>query len=106
MEHHHNTNLYKALLLLETEEEVESFLKDLCTPGEIKAMQERWSVCQLLGKLSYRDIKQQTGSSLTTIVRVARFLDTEPYGGYRKILERINKNVKKSDSMPISNTFD
>ena len=83
-------NLYKALASLRNEKEIETFLQDLCTPGEIRAMKERWLVAQALyeGKLSYREIQTKIGSSLATITRVARFLKDEPYGGYRSVLER------------------
>ena len=41
-------NLNEALLLLKNKNEVNDFLKDLCTPAELKALEERWSVAQLL----------------------------------------------------------
>ncbi|MBM4223170.1 MAG: transcriptional regulator [Gammaproteobacteria bacterium] len=84
-------DLYCAMLELKTSEEVEAFLRDLCTPMELKSLAERWQVCRLLdsGKYSYREIHQKTGASLTTIGRVARFLKDEPYHGYRAILKRI-----------------
>lgn len=83
--------LSRALLELKTEQEYERFLKDLCTPAELKALQERWRVCQLLSleTYSYRDIHEITGASLTTIGRVARFLKDEPHKGYGIVLNRI-----------------
>lgn len=88
--------LNDALLLLTNQNEVEKFLKDLCTPQEIEALQERWRVCQLLDQndLSYRDIHEITGASLTTISRVARFLKNETNQGYRTILDKIKKRRK------------
>lgn len=85
--------LCDALLLLETREEAYHFLKDLCTPQEISALTERWRVCQLLetGELSYREIQQITGASLTTIGRVARFLKEESYHGYQTVLDKMKK---------------
>jgi TrpR-related protein YerC/YecD len=84
------SDLTDAFLLLENKEEVMNFLKDLCTPQEIRALQERWKVCQLLERgLSYRQISDVTSASLTTIGRVARFLKDEPYQGYRSILNRM-----------------
>lgn len=84
-------NLFDVFLQLKTTEEVEKFLKDLCTPQEIESLKERWKVCQYLEntKLSYREIHQKTGASVTTIGRVARFLKDEPYKGYKMILERL-----------------
>jgi TrpR-related protein YerC/YecD len=85
--------LFEAFLLLKTKEEVERFMRDLCTPQEIVALAERWRVCKLLekGDLSYRDIHQQTGASLATITRVARFLKNEPHQGYTTVLRKIKK---------------
>jgi uncharacterized protein YerC len=70
---------------------MKDFLKDLCTPQEILALEERWLVCQYLheGKLSHREIKALTGTSLTTIGRVARSLQQEPYQGYIKLFRKI-----------------
>ena len=86
-------NLNEALLLLKNKNEVNDFLKDLCTPAELKALEERWSVAQLLyeDNLSYRDIATKLETSTTTVTRVARFLSNEPYQGYKKILNRIKK---------------
>ena len=86
-------NLNETLLLLKNKNEVNDFLKDLCTPAELKALEERWSVAQLLYKdtLSYRDIATRLETSTTTVTRVARFLSNEPYQGYKKILKRIKK---------------
>ncbi len=66
-------------------------LADLCTPSEVRTLAERWHVARLLDgtDMSYRDIHEATGVSTTTIVRVARFLRTEPNGGYRAALDRL-----------------
>ena|ERR1700722_10679557 len=85
--------LYQAILLLKTEDEVARFLKDLCTPQEVSDLADRWQVCRLLheGNLSYREIQQKTGVSLATITRVARFLKDEPHQGYATILQRMKQ---------------
>ncbi|MFI5333321.1 MAG: YerC/YecD family TrpR-related protein [Candidatus Babeliales bacterium] len=90
--------LYEALLLLKTTDEISRFFNDLCTPKEIKSLGERWRVCKLLdqGSLSYRDINNLTGASLVTIGRVARFLKTEPHHGYALILDRLAKKNKRT----------
>lgn len=89
-------NIYQTILQLKTEKEVELFLKDLCTPQELAAFQERWHVCQILAKeeFSYREIHEKTGASVTTIGRVARFLKDEPYKGYKIVLDRIKMGKK------------
>ena len=86
-------NLNEIFLLLKNKNEVDDFLKDLCTPAELKALEERWAVAQLLYKdnLSYREISAKLKTSTTTVTRVARFLSSEPYQGYKRILKRINK---------------
>ena len=86
----HNSDLLEAIVSLETADEANDFLTDICTPAEIKALKERWRVCQLLynTELSYRQIHQKTGASLTTIGRVARFLREENNGGYKRVLDK------------------
>ena len=89
--------LFEALLLLENLQEVKDFFTDLCTPSEIRALNERWKVACYLAEdeLSYREIHQLTGASLTTIGRVARSLREEPYQGYKKILNKIKQKSGK-----------
>ena len=85
--------LIEALLLLKNADEARRFLRDLCTPQEIKDLSDRWHIARLLdeGKLSYREIHAQTGVSVTTIGRVARFLQQEDYQGYRLVIDRVKK---------------
>lgn len=79
--------LSRALISFDSPEACEKFLLDLCTPKELEALCDRWTVVSLLEKgISYRDIYKQTGVSTATITRVARALKgTE--GGYRSALE-------------------
>lgn len=85
------TDLCRAFLLLKDVEECRRFLIDICTPAEIKALSERWRVARLLnaGSTSYREIHAETGVSVTTIGRVARFLNQEPHQGYVTVLKRL-----------------
>lgn len=85
--------LADALLCLRTHQESERFLADLCTPAELRALDERWRVAQLLdeGSLSYREIAREARASTTTVVRVARFLKDMPHKGYRLVLDRLAK---------------
>jgi TrpR-related protein YerC/YecD len=81
--------LYRAVLALATVEEARAFFRDLCTPAEIEAMADRWAVVEALGRgLSYRDVHERTGVSVTTVARVARYLE-RGYGGYRLVAERL-----------------
>ncbi len=89
-------SLCNAFLKIENEEEMMLFLKDLLTPKELTSMIERWKVCQLLerGDLSYREIHALTSASLTTIGRVARFINEEKNHGYRLVLDRMDPKEK------------
>ena len=84
-------SLYEALAGLQSVEECRAFLRDLCTPAEIQAMADRWSVVELLQRgLPYREIHRLSGVSVTTIGRVARFL-AAGNGGYAVAARRIGK---------------
>jgi TrpR-related protein YerC/YecD len=82
--------LCAAFLSLRTPDECRRFLRDLCTPQEITDLADRWWIAGLLdeGKHSYREIHKLTGVSVTTIGRVARFLQQENFQGYRLLLDR------------------
>jgi len=83
--------LYQAILGLRTIEECRAFFEDLCTPAELQAIKDRWIVADLLDQgLTYRQVYQRTGVSLTTIGRVARFLNSGA-GGYATALRRFRK---------------
>ena len=80
--------LYRAFLCLSSIDEYRRFLKDLCSPAELQALVDRWQVVELLHDgLPYRRIHALTGVSVTTIGRVARFLN-EGFGGYCAAIER------------------
>jgi TrpR-related protein YerC/YecD len=82
------TSLYRAMLSLESVEELRAFLRDLCTPAELEALSDRWRVIPWLRRgIAYREIHDRTGVSVTTIGRVARFL-AQGNGGYRIAAER------------------
>lgn len=94
------STLAEAIKQLESTDLIDQFLTDLCTKSELKAMKERWRVCQLLDNshnFSYRDIHLITGASLTTIGRVAGFLRDEPHGGYRNLLDKMRKKNEKNN---------
>ena len=87
-------SLCKAFLTLEKPGEVRQFLLDLCTPSEVEAMVDRWWTASLLREgHSYRDISEMTGVSVTTIGRVARYMNMGE-GGYRLALRREEASKK------------
>jgi TrpR-related protein YerC/YecD len=88
-----NTQMYKALLTMKTEEECRKFLEDLCSITEIMAMEQRFEVARLLNEgLIYNAIMDKTGASSAIISRVNRSLQYGE-GGYLTAFERL-----KSDS--------
>ncbi len=86
--------LGQAILALKSEAEVNNFLRDLCTPGEIKDFNERWQIAQLLatGDMSYRQVAEKAQASITTVTRVSRFLKDEQYQGYALVIDRLAKS--------------
>jgi TrpR-related protein YerC/YecD len=81
--------LYKAILMLETEEECYNFFQDLCTIPELRSMEQRYEVATLLNDgLIYNDILERTGASSATISRVNRSL-IYGAGGYESVLEKM-----------------
>ena len=88
-------NLFAALAALQSPEECRAFLRDLCTPAEIQAMADRWSVVEFLQRgLPYREIHRLTGVSVTTIGRVARFL-AAGNGGYAVAARRMGREASR-----------
>src|SRR5262245_29805448 len=85
------TELYTAILQLKTPQECGAFFRDLCTPAELEAMADRWRAARMLDTgMSYRAIAEETGISVTTVTRVARFLRIGN-DGYKTVLERLKK---------------
>ena len=83
--------LYAAVLTLRSVEECREFFRDLCTPAELQAMADRWSVVEHLRRdIPYREIHRLTGVSVTTIGRVARYLNAGN-GGYSRAVARLKK---------------
>ena len=81
--------LFKALLLLENEEECANFFEDICTVKEVQDIAQRLEVAKMLKeKKSYQTISKETGASTATISRVNRCL-LYGSGGYTKMLEKL-----------------
>ena len=88
MEKNENTyQLFDAVLALKDKEECYKFFADACTPKEIQAIAQRYTVAKMLseGKV-YSDIIAETGASTATISRVSRSINE----GYKMIFERLN----------------
>jgi TrpR-related protein YerC/YecD len=80
--------LCEAVADLETVEETERFLRDLCTISELEAMSHRWQAARLVDEgLPYHEVARRTGASTTTVTRVAYWLRYGE-GGYRAAIDR------------------
>lgn len=81
--------LFKAILLLESEEDCYRFFEDICTVNEIHSIAQRLQVAKLLSeKKTYSEIEELTKASTATISRINKCL---VYGaeGYQRILEKM-----------------
>ncbi len=86
-----NTQMYQAILALETEEECRKFMEDICSITEIMAMEQRFEVAKLLNDgLIYNAIMEKTGASSAIISRVNRSLQYGA-GGYGIVFDRLEK---------------
>ena len=85
-----STALYETILKLKDPEECRRFFRDLCTPTELRALEQRFNVAIYLQQgLVYLDILDKTGASSATISRVRRaMLDTGAGGVMREVLPR------------------
>jgi len=81
-------DLFETIASLRTKDEVQRFLRDLCTRSELDAMAHRWQVARLLDDgLPYLEVAKRAHGSTTTVTRVAQWL-RQGEGGYRLALQR------------------
>jgi len=95
-----NQELYRAILTMETVEELMRFFDDLCTVSELQAIEQRFHVASLLERgLVYNCILEETGASSATISRVNRCLQYGA-GGYTTAFERLyhTEQTKKGEN--------
>ena len=88
-------DLIKALLLVNTAEEMAYFLRDLMTPAELREFGNRWKAARMLAEgKSYNRVIDETNLSSRTVRRIKRWL-TEGMGGYELVIRRLNKEEYK-----------
>ena len=83
--------LFRAVLMLEDEEDCYRFFEDICTINEIHAIAQRLQVAKLLSEnKTYNEIESITKASTATISRINKCL---VYGaeGYQRILARMKE---------------
>ena len=62
------SELFEAIVRLETADEASAFFRDLCTLGELHDLAQRWAVVRLLDAgMHYAEISTRTGASTATI---------------------------------------
>ena len=78
--------LFDAILTLKNKKECAQFFADACTPKELQAIAQRFTVAEMLyNKRVYSEIIEQTGASTATISRVGRSINN----GYKIAFERL-----------------
>ena len=74
--------LYETILKLKDLDECCRFFDDLCTPTELRSLEQRFDVAVYLQQgLVYLDILDKTGASSATISRVRRSMLDNGAGG-------------------------
>ena len=89
--------LVDAILTFRVADELERFLRDLCTLGELRDLAQRWSIAQLLDRgMHYAEISRVTGASTATITRIASWVH-HGQGGYALALARSRSGGAAAD---------
>jgi len=88
--------LWKAITLLESKDEVFKLLSDLLSRTEIQMLSKRLAVARMLiGGAAYKDIREELKVTDVTISKINNSLDV--FGeGYRLIINRLNFNDRNS----------
>ena len=93
--------LSAAIASLSGAAEVESFLRDLCTPSECVDLSKRWRLVQeLLAGKSQRAIARELHMSLCKITRGARYVNDPTSVLRRSALSRGGARVSQSRVRP------
>ena len=95
-----STALYETILRLKDLDECCKFFDDLCTPTELRSLEQRFDVAVYLQQgLVYLDILEKTGASSATISRVRRsMLDNGAGGVMREVIQRQGLHEKPGES--------
>ena len=94
--------LYETILKLKDLDECCKFFDDLCTPTELRSLEQRFDVAVYLQQgLVYLDILEKTGASRATISRVRRaMLDNGAGGVMQDVIIREGLGEPKADPEP------
>lgn len=84
-------DMYRAILKLESLEECIDFFEDICAMTELRSMEQRYEVANMLKQNKvYTEIMQSTNASSATISRVNRMLNYGT-GCLGKIIDRLKE---------------
>ena len=88
--------LYETILELKNIDECCRFFDDLCTPTELRSLEQRFDVAVYLQQgLVYLDILEKTGAGSATISRVRRsMLDNGAGGIMEEVIHRRDLHQK------------
>lgn len=87
-------SLATAMMTLRTPDEVQRFLRDLCTVPELEALAHRWQTVLLLDQgVPYVEIAGRVPTSTATVTRVAQWLK-HGTGGYGIVLDRVKRKAR------------
>ena len=91
--------LYETILKLKDLDECCRFFDDLCTPTELRSLEQRFDVARMLhaGKV-YTTILSETGASSATVSRVNRVLNYGT-GALAEVMERVEQ-TKEGETAP------
>ena len=93
--------LYETIMKLKDVDECCRFFDDLCTPTELRSMEQRFDVAVYLQQgMVYLDILEKTGASSATISRVRRAMLDNGAGGIMQqviIREGYDKQSEEDD---------
>ena len=94
--------LYDAIMQLKSVDECKRFFDDLCTPNELRSMEQRFDVAvYLLQDRVYAEILEKTGASSATISRVRRNILTDsPRGAMQELIERMGLAPIQDENNP------
>ena len=91
--------LYQAILSIRDLDECCRFFDDLCTPMELRSMEQRYDVAAaLMQDQVYMEIQEKTGASSATISRVRRnILENAAGGAMKEIISRLAEQEKSAE---------
>ena len=89
--------LYETILKLKDLDECCRFFDDLCTPTELRSLEQRFDVAKMLHEEKvYKAILRETGASSATVSRVNRVL-TSGTGALVEIMERVEQRETQGE---------